>query len=100
MNISEQIQLCVTAYFLLQITMLFLLPKWWKAAACPSLVVVPIILLDMTDGGNLSGFITLWVTPYAIGWLVLILILFVVAKAGKIDDQSDTPADNDASPEN
>lgn len=39
------------------------------------------MFFDLTNSGNLSGFITLWLTPYAIGWLLLILLLFGVTKA-------------------
>ncbi len=78
---NTQIQLFVLAYVLLQGTLLIVLPKWWKAAACPSLLALPIILFDLMSGGNLSGFLTLGVTPFAIGWLVLILVLFGIAKA-------------------
>ena len=49
-----------------------------EAAACPSLLVLPIIVFDLTNSGNLSGFITLWLTPYAIGWLVVILLVYGV----------------------
>lgn len=81
MEMNDKIQLTVLAYFVLQVALLLLLPKWWKAAACPSLLVLPIIVFDLTNSGNLSGFITLWLTPYAIGWLVVILLVFGITTA-------------------
>ena len=92
---SEKILLFVLVYLILQVTLLLLLPKWWKAAACPSLLVFPVILFDLTNSGNLSGFITLWVTPFAIGWLVLILLIFGVTRAVQPNEQS-AASKNDA----
>lgn len=95
MEMNEKILLFVLGYLVLQVTLLLLLPKWWKAAACASLLVLPFILFDLTNGGNLSGLITLWLTPYAIGWLVLILIAFGVTKVVQSKKQIAAPSDDD-----
>jgi hypothetical protein len=89
-QMNDKILLVVLAYFVLQVVLLLVLPKWWKAAACPALLVLPIILFDLTNGGNLSGFITLWLTPYAIGWLLLILLLFGVMKLLRLTARVDS----------
>ena len=92
---NTQIQLLVLAHVLLQGTLLIVLPKWWKAAGCPSLLVLPIVVGDLTSGGNLSGLVTLWLTPFAIGWLVLILTFFGIAKAVQTN-QPKAATDDDA----
>jgi hypothetical protein len=46
---NDEILLSVLAYLVLQVTLLLLLPKWWKAAACPSLLVLPIVVFDLTS---------------------------------------------------
>jgi uncharacterized protein YjeT (DUF2065 family) len=40
---NDKILLSVLAYLVLQGTLLLVLPKWWKAAACPALLVLPIM---------------------------------------------------------
>ena len=100
MQMNDKILLLVLVYLVLQAALLLLLPKWWKAAAGASLLVLPILLFDLTNSGNLSGFITVWLTPYAIGWLVLILIVFGTTKAVQSNQRIAAPSDDDVRPEN
>ena len=58
------------------------------------------ILFDLTNGGNLSGFMTLWLTPYAIGWLLLTLLLFGVTKVVRTNRPVANPVDEDGRQEN
>jgi hypothetical protein len=99
MEMNEKILLFVLGYLVLQAALLLLLPKWWKVAASPSLLVLPIIFFDLTNSGNLSGFITLWLTPYAIGWLVLILIVFGVTRTVQSNESITAPNYDDVKPE-
>ena len=64
------------------------------------LLVIPILLLDLTNSENLSGFLTRWLMPYAIGWLLVILSSFGVAKAVRSTDSSSAPGDAEVRPEN
>ena len=86
--------LLVLASFLLQVISLVLLPKWWKAAACPTLplllaIVFDISAIDNTASGNLAGVVTeIFLAPLTIGYLSIVLVLFGIAKVVQAGSQS------------
>lgn len=76
MSMNDQINLMVLLTVFLQLLSLILLPKWWKVAACPPLILLVLMLLDLTSGANLAGYMTYGLlAPLAIGWLLTALLL-------------------------
>ena len=93
MSPKDYLYLLVMASFLLQVISLMLLPKWWKAAACPTLPVLLVIVFDISaidnSSGNLAGVVTeIFLAPLTIGYLSIVLALFGIAKAVQAGSQS------------
>ena len=81
MSFIDQTNLLVLLCVVLQLFALVLLPKWWKVAACPPLLLLVVIAFDLTSGANLAGLMTHGLlAPLAIAWLLVVLVLFGVVK--------------------
>lgn len=76
----NELTLALIVYGLLQIGSLVLLPKWWKAAALPSLYVVLLIWDYFRTGGGYMGdvFIVMFCI-YACAWLCAVWVVFGIA---------------------
>jgi len=84
MSFIDQTNLLVLACVVLQLVSLVLLPKWWKVAACPPLLLLLIMALDLTSGANLAGIMTHGLlAPLAIAWLLVVLVLFGIVKVAR-----------------
>ncbi len=94
MNLGEQLTLLVAVSVVLQVIALLLLPKWWKLAACPPLLLM--MALELSSGANLAGIMTHGLlAPLAIGWQLIVLVLYGIAnavrsKGAKSDDTAST----------
>ena len=64
------------AYFFLQGASLVFLPRWWKLAAVPALLLVPEIISERIKPGYMSDVIIGMAAIYACAFLVLVWMAF------------------------
>ena len=64
------------AYFVLQGASLAFLPRWWKLAAVPALLLVPEIISERANPGYMSDVIVAMVIIYTCAYLVLVWLAF------------------------
>jgi hypothetical protein len=67
-------------YFLMQAASLALLPRWWKLAAIPALLLVPMIVSEWRQPSYMGDLITAMAAIYAIGYLVLVWVVVGMTK--------------------
>ena len=67
-------------YFALQGASLAFLPRWWKLAAVPSLLLVPEIISERFNPGYMSDVILAMAAIYACACLVLVWMAFGITK--------------------
>jgi hypothetical protein len=67
-------------YFLLQAASLALLPGWWKLAAAPALLPVPMIVSEWRQPSYMGDVITAMAAIYACGYLTFVWAAFGMTK--------------------
>ena len=67
-------------YFVLQGASLAFLPRWWKLAAVPSLLLVPEIISERIKPGYMSDVIMEMVAIYTCAYLVLVWLVFGITR--------------------
>lgn len=78
MGLGSAIMLCVPAYFILQILLLWRLRDSWRKAAAAPLVPMGLVLLYTIyayhDGSNLFPIILIFASPVAVGYLTFVAV--------------------------
>jgi hypothetical protein len=67
-------------YFLLQAASLALLPRWWKLAAVPALLLAPMIVSEWLQPSYMSDVLTAMMAIFTCGYLVLVWVVFGITK--------------------
>jgi hypothetical protein len=73
----SQYHVAVTIYIIFQTTAFLFLPKWWKLAAVPALLVVLVIIDHSGYMGDVLAVIPLM---WACGYLVLVWVVLGVTR--------------------
>lgn len=68
------------AYFSLQVASLACLPRWWKLAAVPPLLLLPEFISERVKPGYMSDVIMGMVAIYASAYLVLVWMVFGITR--------------------